>query len=252
MPIYATGGTLTGTQGTALTLGTDGTGGWYLRPGIASVADVVSAAITVTTTGAAIVNVLGNAYQLVVAVGSVSGTTPTMDVAVEESFDGGTNWVRVYEFTRITTSGTYYTPVLFAIGRHYRVVQTLGGTTPSFTRAINRVALPFQNVSPFHQIFDRTVALASLNAVTANLFAENCKNVSVVFAVGAVTTTAPAIQLQGSDDGANWYSISATLTAQASTSVQLTVASIACRWVRAIVTTAGVGVTSNFILLKAF
>lgn len=252
MPIYAAGGTLNGAQGTALTLGTDGTGGWYLRPGIASVADVVSAAITVTTTGAAVANVLGNAYQLVFAVASVSGTTPAMDVAVEESFDGGTNWVRVYEFARITTSGTYYTPVLFAIGRHYRVVQTLSGTTPSFTRAINRVVLPFQNVKPFHQVFDRAIALATLSATSVNLFAENCANASLVVVIGAATTP-PTLKLQGSDDAVNWYDLpSGSVAAVASSAVQVTVNDIACRWVRAVVSSAGAAVTSNFILLKAF
>lgn len=256
IPVYPMGGSLssagTVAQGTAATLGTDASGGWFIRPGIQTVADVASAAITTTTTGSAVANNFGNAYQLVVAVASVSGTTPTMDVAVEESFDGGTNWVRVYEFTRITASGTYYSPVLFAIGRHYRVVQTLAGTTPSFTRAISRITMPFQNVTPYRQIFDRAISLTTLGGGSAYLFAENCKNASLVVAIGAATTL-PTLKLQGSDDSVNWYDLpNGSVAAVASATAQVTVNNIACRWVRAVVSVAGAGVASNFLLLKAF
>jgi hypothetical protein len=74
----------------------------------------------------------------------------------------------------------------------------------------------------------------------------------LVINVGAITTTAPAIQLEGSDDnGASWYSIGSALTAVASSTVQLTVVDINAALMRARVSTAGVGVTAGYVMVKA-
>lgn len=70
----------------------------------------------------------------------VSGTgTPTMTVAVQESADAGTNWYTVYTFPGITATGSYVSPVIPLTGNRVRYVQTISGSSPSFTRAINRL-----------------------------------------------------------------------------------------------------------------
>jgi len=71
----------------------------------AQVVDVNSAALTTTTTTAAITPSAGISYRVVIPVTAVSGTTPTLDVSIEESDDAGTNWVKIYDFPRITTTG---------------------------------------------------------------------------------------------------------------------------------------------------
>lgn len=83
---------------------TTGLGGWYVNPANVGIADIASAALTSSSTTAAISNAVSNAYQVVIPVTAVSGTSPTMDITIQESDDGGTNWFTVYQFPRITAA----------------------------------------------------------------------------------------------------------------------------------------------------
>ncbi len=242
-------------QGVAAALSaTTGLGGWYVHPAIVGIADIASAAITTTATSAAISNALGNGFHVNVAVTSVSGTNPTMDVRVQESFDGGTNWETLYDFQRITAIGSYNSPILRAMGRHIRYVRTIGGTaTPSFTNAVVRNVLPFIPAEPQKRLIDRTIVLTTLNSATPALFQGAANNVQLVINVGAITTTAPALQLEGSEDGGTtWYPIGSPLTAVASSTVEVTVPTKSATHVHARVSTAGVGVTAGYVSLKAW
>lgn len=200
-------GTVTGNQGTAAAISaTTGLGGWYIHPAITGIVDIASAAITSTATSASIANNLGNGFQINFAVTATSGTTPTLDVRVEESYDGGTNWVTLYEFQRVTANGSYNSPILRASGRHIRYVRTISGTTPSFTMAVTRNILPFIAAEPQKRIIDRSIVLTTLNSTTPTLFSGAANNVQLVINIGAATTP-PAIQLEGSEDGVNFYPI---------------------------------------------
>lgn len=218
-------------------------------PGI--IADVASAAITSTATTAAVTPTFGCSYQVNIPVTAVSGTTPTLDVSIEESDDSGTNWFKVYDFPRITANGIYRSPLIPLIGNRVRYVQTITGTTPSFTRAINRLQSSAESV-PIRQLIDRTIVLTTLNSTTPSLITQDCGNrVQLVVNVGAITTTAPQLQLEGSDDnGTTWYNIGSPLTAVASSTVQLTVNDVHSQLIRARVSTAGVGVTAGYVLVK--
>ena len=219
-------------------------------PGI--VADVASAALTSSSTVAAITPTFGSSYQVNIPVTAVTGTSPTLDVSIEESDDSGTNWFKVYDFPRITAAGMYRSPVLPLTGNRVRYVQTVSGGTPSITRAINRLQTSIPAL-PLRQMIDRSIALGTLNSVTPTLQTHDCGNrVQLVVNVGAITTTAPALQLEGSDDnGASWYSIGAPLTAVASSTVQLTATDVHAGVMRARVSTAGVGVTAGYVMIKA-
>ncbi|MFM1990239.1 MAG: hypothetical protein RJA99_3196 [Pseudomonadota bacterium] len=219
-------------------------------PGI--IADVASAALTSTATTAAFTPTFGTAYSVSIPVTAVTGTTPTLDVSIEESDDSGTNWFRVYDFPRITATGMYRSPIIRMTGNRVRYVQTVSGTTPSFTRAINRLQSS-SNSEPVRQLIDRSVVLTTLNSTTPSLDARDAGNrVQMVVNVGAITTTAPALQLEGSDDnGASWYAIGSPLTAVASSTVQLTAVDINSALIRARVSTAGVGVTAGYVMIKA-
>lgn len=216
-----------------------------------AIADVASAALTTTTTTAAFTPTFGISYEVNIPVTAVSGTTPTLDVSIEESDDGGTNWYKVYDFPRITANGMYRSPLLPLIGNRVRYVQTVGGTTPSFTRAVNRLQSSLPS-NPTRQLIDRTVVLTTLNATTPSLQTQDCGNrVQMIVNVGAITTTAPALQIEGSDDGgATWYAIGSPLTAVASSTVQVTVVDVNSQVIRARVSTAGVGVTAGYVMLK--
>lgn len=215
------------------------------------VADVASAALTTTTTTAAFTPAHGLAFQVVIPVTAVTGTTPTLDVGVEISDDSGTNWVRVYDFPRITATGTYRSPTLSLRGNRVRYVQTVTGTTPSFTRSVQRLQSsgPVQQIA---QIVDRTITLTTLNSTTPSLNVQDCMSAQLVVNIGAATTP-PTLQLQGSDDnGASWYAVGATLAAVASSTVQLTVNNVNTQLLRATVTAAGNTVTPGYVLVKGF
>lgn len=217
-----------------------------------SVADVASAALTTTTTTAAVTPGAGNAYEVNIPVTVVTGTTPTLDVDIEESDDTGTNWYKVYSFPRITAVGMYRSPKIPLKGNRIRYVQTVGGTSPSFTRAVNRLQIS-DNVDEIRQIIDRTIVLNTLNSVTPSINTQNCKNVQIVLSQGAGATTNPQIQLEGSEDGGlTWYSIGAPLVGVVSASVQLTVNNINAQLVRGRISTAGVLATINYVLIKGF
>ena len=217
-----------------------------------TIADISSSAITSSTTTSAFTPTFGTCYSVGIVVTAVTGSFATMDVAIEESDDSGTNWFKVYDFPRITLSGAYRSPIMRLTGNRVRYVQTLGGTTPSFTRVINRLQSSTNNEA-VRQLIDRTINTNTLNASTSNLDTRDCGNrAQLVINVGAITTTAPAIQLEGSDDnGASWYSIGTPLTAVASSTVQLTVTDINAALMRARVSTAGVGVTAGYVMIKA-
>lgn len=64
---------------------------------------------TALATGATASFVLpyADAYRLLLAVGTVTGTNPTFDAVLQDSPDGGTTWVNLpLRFTQVTVTGT--------------------------------------------------------------------------------------------------------------------------------------------------
>ena len=216
-----------------------------------TIADIASSALTTTNTTAAITPTFGIGYQVNIPVTAVTGTTPTLDVSIEESDDSGTNWYKVYDFPRITTTGIYRSPVLPLVGNRVRYVQTVGGTTPSFTRSLNRLQSSWPALIQ-RQLIDRSISLTTLNSTTPVILARDAGNATqLVINIGAATTP-PALQLEGSDDfGATWYAIGSPLLAVASSTVQTTVTDVNAAALRARVSTAGAGVTAGYVMIKA-
>jgi len=66
-----------------------------------------------------------------VVVTAVSGTTPTLDLVVQES-DDDSNWNDVVTFKQITGTGRWG-GLVQSKKRYLRLARTVGGTTPSFT-----------------------------------------------------------------------------------------------------------------------
>ena len=205
-----------------------------------TVTDIASAAITTTQTSANIVT--GNQQNMAFQVGvtAVSGTNPTLDVVVQETFDG-TNYYDIYHFPRITAIGQYRSPQIRTIGAGIRYVRTVGGTTPSFTNSVLR---PVRQTSSdlFRNFFDRTLDPNTLNSTTASYFMDGCDQMQLAVTMNA-GGTAPVIKMQGSEDNSNWYdlpSMSITAAVGAVTQIMSNATSMP-RFVRSIVATAGVG-----------
>ena len=76
-----------------------------IQPGTTTL--VASNTVTATGNSASFVLPYADAYRLTLAVGTVSGTTPTFDAVLQDSPDGGTTWVNLpLRFTQVTVTGT--------------------------------------------------------------------------------------------------------------------------------------------------
>lgn len=109
---------------------------------------VASAARTATGTGSQICG-FGRYEKFLceLSVTAASGTTPTLDVTVQHSIDGGSTWFTLVAFTQKTTTGNELkteSEVEAATAEVYgdciRAIWTVGGTTPSFTFTVKITA----------------------------------------------------------------------------------------------------------------
>jgi hypothetical protein len=76
-----------------------------------------------------------DSLEATLTVSAASGTTPTLDVTLETSIDGGTTWTTVAAFAQKTAAGSQGR-VFGPLGDQCRWKWTIAGTTPSFTFAI--------------------------------------------------------------------------------------------------------------------
>jgi len=217
--------------------------------------DLISTNATATVTSGPFTPTFGCSYEVNIAISVLTGTGPTLDFVIQESDDTGTNWFDIYHFERITAAGSYRSPKLPLTGNRVRYVQNLGGTSLSYTRAINRLQSS-DTATPIRRFFDRTRnSTQAQGDVTGSYTMGNpSKNIQLIISAGAITTTAPAFKVQGSEDGGvSWYDIpGAALTAVASSSVQVTASNVRAPLLRAIVTTAGSGATLNYVCIKTY
>ena len=107
---------------------------WYQDVERRTDADVASAARTTTATGTAFN--CDSAFTVLASlnVSAASGTSPTLDVRLETTADGGTTWYTVGSFPQQTgVTATPVARVLAPLGSQARFAWTVAGTTPSFT-----------------------------------------------------------------------------------------------------------------------
>ncbi len=98
-----------------------------------------AAAVTATANGSSVLLGDRGTLRLLLNVTAASGTTPTLDVAIQTSFDGST-WRAVAAFAQKTTTGTERKSFT-GIDRYVRATYTVGGTTPSFTFTVKGEAV---------------------------------------------------------------------------------------------------------------
>lgn len=105
---------------------------------LTSVSDIAARTATVTATGVDIRGYKGG-LLFVQSVGTVSGTTPTLDGKLQQSSDNST-WSDISgaTFTQVTATGSY-TAIGIDVrqtGGYVRYVGTIAGTSPSFTMGV--------------------------------------------------------------------------------------------------------------------
>ena len=92
-----------------------------------------SAARTATGNGSAVEIGDKAVARLLLDVTARTGTTPTLDVTIQTSYDG-TTWRNAGTFTQATAVGQQRGS--FMLDRYVRAAWTIGGTTPNFTFSI--------------------------------------------------------------------------------------------------------------------
>lgn len=80
----------------------------------------------------------GKALRIQLDVTAASGTTPTLDVVIEDTLDG-TNWNVVGTFTQRTAAGRQVIDIQGLFHGQMRARWTIAGTTPSFTFSVKAV-----------------------------------------------------------------------------------------------------------------
>lgn len=73
-----------------------------------------------------------NTLRVQLNVTAASGTTPTLNVVIEDSLDGS-NWNTIGTFAQRTGPGREVVNITAPFTNRVRVSWTVGGTTPSFT-----------------------------------------------------------------------------------------------------------------------
>jgi len=96
---------------------------------------------TVTGTGVDLspyVNTVNTNLKIVADVGTVTGTTPTLDIKIQDSDDNSSfSDITGATFTQITATGAGAVEIHTKTNKRYiRAVGTIAGTTPSFPLAI--------------------------------------------------------------------------------------------------------------------
>lgn len=241
-------------QNTAGNLNTTISGSVTANAGSPStVADIPSAAITTTTTSGAFTQGSGNCFTISIPVTVASGTGETMDVEIQESIDTGVNYVAIWDMPRISATGSYDTPTIYLRGNRIRYVQTIGGSSPSFTRAIGRM-ISQAACTATRQLIDRTINLASANSTTATLETEGIKSLRMEVNTTAISGTA-VVTLQGSENfqtaSPTWVNIG-QLSVSATGSFSMDFPGVSPQAVRAITTSAAGSVTLGYVLIKGY
>lgn len=118
-----------------------GIGAAYSYPG----AEQVALGSTVQTasgqTAALPGYLLAKTLRAQLAITAVSGTSPTLNVVIEDTLDG-TNWNQVAAFTQATAVGAQVINVTTPFCDRLRIRWTIAGTTPSFTFEVRWAAEP--------------------------------------------------------------------------------------------------------------
>lgn len=127
---------------------------------------LASGALTATGTTSNITLPLCDSYTIIQDITAASGTSPTLDTALQVTVDGGTTWYSVMRFAQVTAANTQritFQPIQGRgeassqaaladtggqvtanqpLSQLVRFKYTIAGTSPSFTTAIYLIAQP--------------------------------------------------------------------------------------------------------------
>lgn len=77
-----------------------------------------------------------NVLRVQLAVTARSGTSPTLDVTIQDTVDDGTNWNTIGTFAQKTNTGTEVINITAPFTNKIRARSVIAGTNPSFTYSV--------------------------------------------------------------------------------------------------------------------
>lgn len=111
-------------------------------PGVSKKILDLTGAVTGTTVLTDDYGLFANIRAQLVVTGT-AGTSPTLDVTLDESTDGGTTWNTIITFTRATAATSEVKNFTGLFGPKLRLAYTVGGTaTPTFNFSVSLFAKP--------------------------------------------------------------------------------------------------------------
>ncbi len=108
------------------------------NPNSPNATDTLAASVARTTSASSVPLAGFNAAKNLVvqlAVTAASGTTPTLNLVIEDTVDG-INWNTIATFAQMTATGAAAQRVTMPFTDQIRATWTIGGTTPSFTFSV--------------------------------------------------------------------------------------------------------------------
>ncbi len=79
----------------------------------------------------------GNSVRAQLNVTAATGTSPTLNVLIEDSVDGGINYNTIGTFAQKTAAGREVISITTPFSETLRVSWTIAGTNPSFTFSVD-------------------------------------------------------------------------------------------------------------------
>lgn len=216
-----------------------------------SSAEVASAARTTSGNSGLISVPTGGSISGLINVTASAGTSPTLDLTLEETYDNGTTYHPIWQAPRITGNGAIIVPPMRMHGKR-RWSWVVAGTSPSFTFSISTNQLSV-DAPLVRRVFDRTanVLNGTLNATTAWVPITGCKDVTATVTLGAATTPG-TYALQISQDGVNGVTVGTPTAGQANGTIQLTKpAGTIGDFARVICTAPATGQTGTHVTIEA-
>jgi len=236
----------------ALLLNQAGTSRYQVTAGMAptNVLDKSTGVINSNSNAGTIAADAGCTGVFMLNVSGVSGTSPTFDITLQQSYDNGTTWHDYYVMPRITTNGTYKTPALVIAGRR-RWAWVVAGSGATCTLVISGMVSDAP-VDIVHQAIDRSIVSDTLNSASATRFVDCCTKFSLFVSSNAGATVAPVYGLQCSPDGNDWADMGLSITVPASSNVVGSITTeFPATYVRAYIKTAGTGSSHKYCVLTA-
>lgn len=194
----------------------------------------------------------GQSYSFELAATAVTGTNPTMDCQILETYDNAATYPKVvYQFERVTATlaTPLVSPMIRMNGNRFEYSCTIGGTSPSFTMALWRVANA-ANSATHKQLYDRAMVPTTASSPGTTWNTDDCQQGKLIYYQSAVTTS-PVLTYQESADASVWANTSYTLTpTSAAGAYSIPLTQMGAKYGRIITTTAGTGVTYGYTALS--